>query len=306
LKPRPSALVSLFVIWAASGVGREYLGLGGVSLGQQQSTATFEIARIGKDVQGWILSVRRTIEEGLSPEERDLFRKELFPEQELKICNSGLSNVVVIAPHGFPGDDDHTDYLAYFLAKELKASYLINNKAFYKPARHHCVGQPADLNRPWSPNSHTKRFMGILLEMVRAVQARCQAIPLVLCIHGMSDANARKLRAGDFCLGAGYTSEERDTALDPQGWATASREVIDGVLRGLNQRGFVATDGVPQYCAKKAIPGYLKSMEEIIGPTQAIQVEVRYLGLRDPANLVRTARELAAVVRGLKEFKTLE
>jgi len=276
---------------------------GGENLTRQQDTASIEILRGRDELQGWIISVRRKIEKQLTPEQRFFFREELFPEQELKIFSQGSSNVLVVAPHGFPGDDDHTDYLAYFLAKELNASYLINNKLFYKPGKQHPTGQPANLNQPWSSNPHTRKFVDILVKMVSTIGARTKATPLVLCIHGMSDANARRLCAGDFCLGAGYTSEEREKALAPGGAATASKEVIEGILQGLCSRGFSATDGVPQYCAKKAIPGYLKSMEHKIGPTHAVQVEVRYLGLRDPANLVKTARELASVVRGLQAFK---
>ncbi len=273
---------------------------------RQQDTASLEISRSGDDLQDWILSVRSKIEKELTPEQRDLFREELYPEQQLKVFSEGSSNVLVVAPHGFPGDDDHTDYLAYFLAKELDASYLINNKAFHKPGRHHNCGRPANLNQPWSSNPDTKRFMQILLEMIKTIAKRSETAPLVLCIHGMSDANARRLCAGDFCIGAGYTSEERESALAPGGGATASKEVIEGLIEGLCKKGFSATDGIPQYCAKKAIPGYLKFMEPSIGTTHALQVEVRYLGLRDPDNILRTARGLATVVRGLRAFKKLE
>lgn len=269
----------------------------------QESVATTEPLHSGQDIGMWILSVRKAIEGSLGPEEKERFRTEFYPEQELKISRRGSSNVLVVAPHGFPGDDDHTDYLAYFLARELDASYLINNKAFHKPGRQHPIGQPANLNRPWSSNSHTRRFMELLVEMVREVASRSGATPLVFCIHGMSDANARRLNAGDFCIGAGYTLEEKDKALAPGGWATASSEVIQGILDGLGQRGYRATDGVPQYCAKRAIPGYLKNMEGSIGPSQAVQIEVRYLGLRDPGHLVGTAREMAVVIRGLAAFR---
>lgn len=313
LKKRQALGKSKLIVWlcfyllfATEAGGKKPFCWGGVNLAQRQDTASLEVPRGKEDFQGRILLVRRKIEEKLTPEQRDFFRKEFYPEQELKIFSHGSSNVLVVAPHGFPGDDDHTDYLAYFLAKELNASYLINNKLFYKPGRQHPTGRPANLNQPWSSNPHTQKFVEILLEMVSAIGIRSQAAPLVLCIHGMSDANARRLCAGDFCLGAGYTAEEREQALAPGGGATASKEVIDGILQGLLKRGFSATDGVPQYCAKKAIPGYLKFMESSIGPTHAVQVEVRYLGLRDPANLVQTARELASVVRTLPVYKKKE
>lgn len=270
---------------------------------QHQRIANVQIFGDDKELEGWILSVRGLVENGLSPQQRALFREEFFPERELKIYRNGSSNVLVVAPHGFPGDDDHTDYLAYFLAKELDASYLINNKAFHKPGKEHPMGEPANLNQPWSSNAHTRRFVALLLEMTVEVASRSKAPPLVLCIHGMSDANARRLHAGDFCIGAGYTIEEREKALAPGGWATASREVIQGILDGLSRRGYRATDGVRQYCAKRAIPGYLKSMEKSIGPSEAVQIEVRYLGLRDPLHLVKTAVDMALVIRELEAFR---
>jgi hypothetical protein len=256
-----------------------------------------------EEMDHWIESVRRCIEEHLSPEERRIFREEFFPEKRLRVGRDGLSNVLVVAPHGFPGDDDHTDYLAFFLAKELRAFYLINNKAFYKPGRNHSFGKPANLNRPWSSNPHTRRFVGLILEMVSVIGSRGAHVPIVLCIHGMSDVNARKFSAGDFCLGAGYTREEKENAFREGGPATASLGLIEGILQGLRRMGYKATDGIPPYCGKRAIPGYLKAMEPVVGRTEAVQVEIRYLGFRDPHNIVKTAREMAQVVRELPSYR---
>lgn len=256
-----------------------------------------------EEMEEWIGSVRRCIEEYLTSKDKEVFRKEFFPEKGIKVGRNGLSNLLVVAPHGFPGDDDNTDYLAFFLAKELNAFYLINNKAFHKPGRDRCFGEPANLNRPWSSNPHTRRFVELLLELVKLIALSRPCIPLVLCIHGMSDVNAKKFNAGDFCLGAGYTLEEKDEAFQEGGAATASRQLIEAMLEGLRRRGYEATDGIPPYCGKRAIPGYLKAMEPVVGPTETVQVEIRYLGFRDPHNIVRTAREMAQVVRELPSYR---
>jgi hypothetical protein len=250
----------------------------------------------------WIERARGAVRATLSQEERLGFDVEFYPEQSLKERRGGSSNVLVVAPHGFPGDDDHTDYLAFFLGKELDANYLINNKAFHKPGKDHPVGTAANLNRPWSSNLHTRRFMDLLLLRARETGLRSGRPPLVIAIHGMSDVNSRRYAAGDFCVGAGYTAAERAAAFGPEGSATASREVVDGLIQGLHELGFRVTDGVPQYCAKTAIPAFLKGRQEETGPLHALQIEVRYSGLRDPGSLVRTAKKLAAAIRGLKEF----
>lgn len=271
---------------------------------ERQGAGKFDVEECElSDLWEWIKSVRAVIEGHLAPEEREAFREEFSPEGELKIFKNGSSNVLIVAPHGFPGDDDHTDYLAFFLAKELRGSYLINNKAFYKPGRTHPIGIPANLNRPWSKNPHTRRFMEILEEMAQELARSSSLPPLVICIHGMSDVNSKRFLAGDFCLGAGYTEEEREEALRPGGFATADREVVEGILEGLRERGFHATDGIPQYCGRKGIPGYLRRMEASLGRTNAVQIEVRYLGFRDPGSIVRTARELAHVIMGLSGYR---
>jgi hypothetical protein len=250
-----------------------------------------------------IRKMRKALKSQLGVHERRLFDEEFFPEQTLRVAVNGSSNACIIAPHGFPGDDDNTDYLAYFLAKELDAPYLINNKKFYKPGKAHQSGIAADLNKPWHDDEHTRNFLATVKEVLRDVRTRCQGPPLVITIHGMSDANARSYGAGDFCIGAGYTASEREKAYDGSGTATASREVVEALLEGLKALGFTATDGIPQYSAKSSIPAFLKQNEGEIGPVNAVQMEIRYEGFRDTTSIIQTAKLLAQVVAGLPSFQ---
>jgi hypothetical protein len=274
----------------------------GANLGTPPEATGSEAMETPGEMVRWISRTRSVIRAHLDENGRRRFDQEFYPERTLKASRNGTSNVFVVAPHGYPGDDDHTDYLAYFLSIELRANYLINNKAFYKPVRTRAMGEAANLNRPWSTNPHTRQFMEKLLEITKETRDRSGATPFVIAVHGMSDANARAYGAGDFCIGAGYTSEERETAFRTSGSATASREVVEGLLRVLRGGGFVATDGVPQYSAKRAIPSFLKQREGEIGAVQAIQVEIRYHGFRDPASVVETARTLGTMIRSLPAF----
>jgi hypothetical protein len=251
----------------------------------------------------WIERARSAIRLQLEPGERAHFDEEFWPEGVLRAFARGASNVIVVAPHGFPGDDDHTDYLSYFLSRALDASYLINNKAFCKPGNGHALGVAADLNRPWSCDPHTRAFTERLVSMAAELGCRLAEPPLVLSIHGMSDANAQRLEAGDFCIGAGYTRADREAALRRGGRASASRATVDGLLAGLERLGFRATDGVPQYSARRTIPAFLREQMGRTGPLEAVQIEIRYRGLRDPAHLVQTARSLARVVEDLPGFR---
>ena len=276
---------------------------GGATLREQAVGVQSEAPRTRDEMEAWIAAARSAIKSHLDEEWQRRFDREFYPEQTVREWLGGASNVFVVAPHGYPGDDDHTDYLAYFLSIELNANYLINNKAFHKPGKSRPTGTAANLNRPWSPNPHTRRFMERIVKITRETGRKSGCSPLVIAVHGMSDANARRYAAGDYAIGAGYTRSERDAAFAESGLATASRDVVEGLLRGLRDRGHLATDGIPQYSAKSAIPAFLKQEENEITGVQAVQIEVRYRGFRDPNSLVNTARSLAAAIRSLPVYK---
>jgi hypothetical protein len=42
------------------------------------------------------------------------------------ICNYAFSPIIFVAPHGYPGDDYNTDYIALKAAEHISASFLIN------------------------------------------------------------------------------------------------------------------------------------------------------------------------------------
>ena len=46
-------------------------------------------------------------------------------KNKIKIIE-GRNNILLIAPHGYPGDDDLTAKLTFHLQKELKCSVIVN------------------------------------------------------------------------------------------------------------------------------------------------------------------------------------
>src|SRR5208283_5008353 len=71
--------------------------------------------------------------------------------KEVSVRDSGTCNVLVVAPHGFPGNDDNTEILAYHLAQKLEAYAVVNNRKYKRPGEQWANDEPgfvADLNNP--------------------------------------------------------------------------------------------------------------------------------------------------------------
>jgi DNA repair photolyase len=251
-----------------------------------------------EEMDAWIKAVRLIIKSSLSEEDQRVFDQEFWPERSLKESLTGTTNLLLVAPHGFPGDDDYTDYLTYFLSKDLDTSYLINNKKFRKPENRRTFGIPANLNRPKRKNKHIQMFMDTMIMAISKLRETLKADPLVILIHGMKDQNANKYGV-DFCIGAGDLYPQRDKAF-VDGRATAAKEVVDGLMDGLKNarsNGYRVRDDITDYSGKETIPGYLKEMEDTIGPVNVVQLEMRYKGLREPENIINTSKMLGKLIR---------
>ncbi|MFC1788365.1 DUF1848 family protein [Thermodesulfobacteriota bacterium] len=251
----------------------------------------------------WINLTRKIIKGEL--EDRDIrsFDDNFSSEIALKENYEGLSNILLIAPHGFPGDDDYTDYLTYFLSKELNASFLINHNKFRKPKKKRRFGIVADLNRPedGAKNKHIKKFIDKLITAISKVRANSNADPLVIIIHGMSDGTADENDL-DFCVGAGYESSERKKAFGKNGKATASEAIVDRLLAGFRDANYRAKDGITGFTGEKTLPGYLKkNKKKETGPIDIVQIEIRYTGLREPNRTIRSAQLIGNVFKSRAE-----
>jgi hypothetical protein len=243
-------------------------------------------------------SIRRAIGSGLPKGFRAAFEREFSVEGEWKEGKHGKSNVLIVAPHGFPGDDDNTDYLAYLVSHEIGGSYLINNKRNRKPNNPSSMGSPADLNDPNQDSPDTKEFLKRLITAVRALRQKGKETPLVITIHGLGDRNA-DAHGMDFCLGAGFEEKDIVSAFREGGRATAAKELVESFCANLEKEGYRARVGVRGYAAINAIPSFLRDKRGEIGPVDSLQLEIRFTGLREPENLASTAHLLGDVIRAL-------
>ena len=136
---------------------------------QKGNAQPADLPKNKKEMTALIKRERSIIKAQLGKEEQAAFKKEFYPEECVQEYFDGSSNVLVVAPHGFPGgeNDNNTDYVAYFLSRPLDASYLINNKQYRKPQNKKTHGIAADLNNPRKNNKHTKKFINRLFCMFR-------------------------------------------------------------------------------------------------------------------------------------------
>jgi hypothetical protein len=258
-----------------------------------------------ESIQKDAVPIKAEIEARLPPWLRSSFQKEFHIEGGLKESFSVQCNLLVVAPHGFPGDDDNTDYLAYLLGRLLGCGYLINNKLYRKPSNKRPYGIAADLNMPWSGNPHADYFIGRIITHIGFMRRMKTGPPLVLILHGMADKNADRIGV-DFCLGAGYEWSERPRAFEKNGKATASPVVVDGMIKGLESLGHRVKEGVKGYTGSKSLPGFLREKRSEIGHVDAVQLEVRYSGYRDPKNIFDTALLLSKAMKSVKDLNLQE
>ncbi len=67
---------------------------------------------------------------------------------EIAVKDEGTCNVLVVAQHGFPGDDDNVEILAALLAEKLECYAVVNNRKYNRKAAQGTYPYTADLNIP--------------------------------------------------------------------------------------------------------------------------------------------------------------
>lgn len=230
-------------------------------------------------------------------------------------------NVLVVAPHGFPGNDENTERVAYYTAEALDCNAVINNRKYRRPAKGERE-QPElhvlDLNNPDHARQCRKDYLDPILEMVRNLDHRFGKPPIVIFIHGINDGTARDRvgrHIGDsdavFAIGAGYAADysknpppisETYTVAYRTDRATASLTLISELMEQLRLELGPGGDGVPGYGATKAMPRIFRT--ECTFPVEAVQLELRWTGFRDsPQNMRTVGSELARVVGRLSGFE---
>lgn len=261
---------------------------------------------------------------------------------KINVYAEGTCNVLVVAPHGFAGDDMNTEVLGHLLARNLDACAVINNQKYRKPregdpdcsvlavrdprqltdehtrVREKFIAEtmavPVDLNR-W-PDAATAAVDYFLPVLLLAGQLGKKLNPLVLFVHGIADRNRMGGPNPDFVVGAGYELSGKRRAF-ASGKTTAREHVVNELveaLKNMDHSGpYWVEEGFPGYAAAKRIrmPWIFTIMKEggrwrhSAAHVDAVQLEVRHTGFRDEPNLPKTASQLADAVRGLRAFEKL-
>ncbi|MGO9571750.1 MAG: DUF5131 family protein [Desulfomonilaceae bacterium] len=226
--------------------------------------------------------------------------KEISPRDE------GSCNVLLVAPHGFPGDDDNVEILTCLLAEneKLDCFAVVNNRKYNRNDSTGKYPHTEDLNDPQKAPMCID-FWRPLVDRTKHIIGWYTKPPLVLFIHGIGNLNAKNSPLGEkgvFILGAGY-----EGAYSPA-TATASEKLIVKLRDALTAKIGLALDGVPGYGAASRVPGGLKKQLSKY-PIEAIQLEIRCKGYRDTfPNIQALAAKLAEIITGeeLKDFFSRE
>lgn len=251
----------------------------------------------------------------------------------INVYTGSSSPLLIIAPHGHPQDDMNTELLAFALVKETGAAAVINNQKYCKPKRSPLRIQDLAIENPRDPKCQIMAVRqesalkcGIPVDLNKWPDAR-KAAPdffyplmilsefqntctgkLAIFIHGIADAGRSGLRNPDFVLGAGYELSFKAVALE-SGNTTARESVIKFFLEELkkihiNRAPAWVEEGLPGYAAthKVRMPWVFKTCGSRPVKIDAIQLEIRHKGLREPENIPRTAANLAGVFRRTAEL----
>ena len=196
--------------------------------------------------------------------------------REISTKPDGDCNVLLVAPHGAPGDDDNTEILTCLLAEKdgLNCFAVVNNRKYNRKTNSEKYEFWQDLNdKDVAPTRHD--FWDRLLECKDLIIQNYAKPPLILFIHGIGNDNVDEyLEGGDFALGAGYEGD-----YDPD-TATASEGLVTKLRDALTKKFGLAKDGVKDYGAKRSVPVLFREKfpnEKI----EAIQLEIRCRDYRD-------------------------
>ena len=226
---------------------------------------------------------------------------------EIAIKERGTCNVLVVAPHGFHGDDRHTEDLAIQLAdrNKLDCYAVVNNRKYKKPeSESKLEGIPADLNDPNDAKRYAEDWWNPLIKLAEQITRKYPSPAIVAVIHGMKDSTAKKY-AGDggvFLLGAGYDDKDKNEQRYDPSTATIEEGTRNTLMEQLQAKLGPGKDGVYPYGATMTIvPELVKTC-----PVQAFQLEIKWTGFRNNDNaILSTAEKLAAVLESLPGFRRL-
>jgi N6-adenosine-specific RNA methylase IME4 len=224
------------------------------------------------------------------------FSKKWMRPGEISLKKAGKNNVVVIVPHGYPGDDDNTEILGYSLAKELDSYAVINNRKYRKPgASTPAECEEVDLNEPTQAQTQTDFWEPLQLAVKHIISRFGNAVAVI--VHGMDDAETDAVYSGLVCdVGVGYSGE----TYDPNS-ALASKEFVDELMGGLKDHKIWPAAIGKRFTASRSLADQIR--KDYGDKVASVQLELRYTGYRDEMGKIQdTAKALSDVFLDLSEF----
>ena len=240
-----------------------------------------------QDMENRIEQDRRIIGESLSSEAKDHFDQFFYPECAIQRSLKGSSNSIIVAPNGFPGDADQTDYIAYFLSRVLDAAYLINNKKYRKHGNEEWFGDIADFDNTTLQNQHTNMFIEKLLSAISVVRIKSATIPLVIFIDGFH-FHHKTDHPIDICI-TDYSDQQ---------------DQMKSTLDHLLSNGCRISNGCSIAMQPGSLISYLKTNEKEIGLVHVIRIGIGFEKYREPNSVLSTATCLGQAIRYHPLFKT--
>lgn len=240
-----------------------------------------------------------------------------------KFLKEGGSGIILVAPHGVPGDDDNTDTIAEETAKRLGCCAAINN-TYRRPDDK--AGEKTDvkvnvvdcnntrslalagLKEKWlGPITHFREEM-LAKGQVNSIGAKC----CIFFIHGAKNTNVKKINVkADILIGVGKAKEDSEKKPRP---TTTDAAVQDFIKILQDDFGITAVEVM----ASKTGSGDLENeyaghdsnnlnQQFVSRPggkldpaVQSFQLEIKKAGFRDTAkNAENTAKKLAEVIAKL-------
>jgi hypothetical protein len=230
----------------------------------------------------------------------------------------GKNNILLIAPHGFPGDDDYTAEITEILARKLDCHAAINTK-YRRPDEDKkeitdAKKLVADLNDKqsiidanltveWLDKLKNIKNKIVGFKKDKGTHGNCY----IFLIHGVKDDNINAVHEkADILLGIGRTKEDSGKKDRP----TATEENLQNFIECLKNQGLIVA--AEAKAAKKGVGDienryagqdinnlnqcFQRSKDVLDPKVQSFQIEIKNTGFRDTDNLEKTATRLAAAI----------
>lgn len=238
---------------------------------------------------------------------------------KIEFIDDGKNNILLIAPHGFPGDDDYTAEVSKILAEKLDCYAAINTK-YRRPDEDKkeitdAKKLVANLNDKKSIRDAnlTAEWLGKIENIINKIVGSKKAKGThdncyIFLIHGAKDDNINAVyKNADILLGIGRAKEDSEKKDRP----TATEETLTKFIKSLKHEASIVAFEARAAKKDSGDIGNLYAGHDInnlnqcfverpkgaLDPkVQSFQIEIKYTGFRNSDYIEKTATRLAAAI----------